>query len=320
MDIKKIGILTSGGDAPGMNAVIYSVVKYAQNFNLQVFGVYKGYSGLIEGNLKVLNLSDVEDIAKRGGTILYSARCLEFKKQQGLERGFSSCVKNGINGLIVVGGDGSFQGASNLSKKGISCIGLPGTIDNDICCTDYSIGYDTAVNTAVEMVDRLCDTIASHDRCSVVEVMGRNSGYIALDVGISCCANYIVVKEVEFNKKDLFSKIKKSMSMGKKHFVIIVAEGILDVHELAKEIESETGVESRGTVLGHVQRGGSPTAKDRTIATKLGIRAVDLLRSGAGSKIVGLKKDELVEYEIEEGLALKKEFPKDLYDMVSNLY
>ena len=320
MDIKKIGILTSGGDAPGMNAIIYSVVKNAKKNNIDVIGIYRGYNGLIHGNLTPLSLMDVNNIVQRGGTILYSDRCLEFKTEKGLEKAKKTCSEQGIDALIVVGGDGTFRGAYDLFKLGVPCVGLPGTIDNDISCTEYTLGYDTAVNTAVEMVDKLCDTVTSHDRCSVVEVMGRRSGYIALYVGMSCGASYIVTREVEFNEEYLFSKMKEELSYGKKSFIIVVAEGLLDVFELAKKIEKETGVESRATVLGHVQRGGSPTVKDRVIGTRFGARAVELLVSGKYGMVIGLKDNKLVEYEIPKGLEIKKEFPKDLYEVAKGLF
>ncbi len=320
MSIKKIGILTSGGDAPGMNAIIYSVVKSAVNKGIDVVGVCRGYNGLINGDVVPLNIDDVIDIVQKGGTILYSARCLEFKTDEGFAKAIKVCSENKIDGLIVVGGDGTFQGAYKLFKAGVPCIGIPGTIDNDISCTEYTIGFDTAVNTAISMVDRLCDTIASHDRCSVVEVMGRSSGYIALDVGVSCGANYIIIPEFKFNKEDLFSTMKNGLKKGIKHFIIVVAEGLLNVGELAKEIEKNVGVESRSTVLGHVQRGGSPTAKDRVCAIRFGIKAVELLLNGEHGKVIGLKDNELSVYDIPKGLEMKKKFPADLFKMMNEIY
>ena len=320
MNIKKIGVLTSGGDAPGMNAVIYSVVKCAKKNNIDVVGIYRGYNGLISGDVRPLQVDDVVDIMKKGGTILYSARCKDFEKIDGVKLAVKTCKDNNIDGLVIVGGDGTFKGASNIVKQGVSCACIPGTIDNDISCTDYTIGYDSAVNTAVEMVDKLCDTTASHDRCSVVEVMGRSSGYIALGVGISCGANYIVIPEYEFNKQDLFNNITAAINGGRKHFVVVVAEGILNVSNLAKEIENELGVESRATVLGHVQRGGSPTVKDRVLGVNFGVRAVEILLSGNCGRVIGLKDDALVDYDILQGLSIKKEFPKALYEMARSLY
>ena len=320
MNIKKIGILTSGGDAPGMNAIIHSVVKTAIKNNVSVAGIYRGYNGLIHGNVKDLSLQSVTNIVQRGGTILYSARCLEFKTKEGLEKSKKTCIENGIEALVVVGGDGTFKGAYDLYQMGIPCVGIPGTIDNDISCTEYTVGYDTAVNTAVQMVDRLCDTTTSHDRCSVVEVMGRYSGYIALYVGISCGASYIITREVGFDEKDLILTMKNSIKNGKKHFIIIVSECLLDVFELAKKIESQTGVESRATVLGHVQRGGNPTVKDRVAGSRLGSKAVELLLSSQYGRVVALKNDEVVSYEIPKALEMEKKFPYDLYDIAKGLY
>lgn len=320
MNIKKIGILTSGGDAPGMNAIIYSVVKTAAKKNVEVVGIYRGYNGLINGKVKTLKLEDVDNIERRGGTILFSDRCLEFKTEEGIKKAKKTCEEIGIDALIVVGGDGTFKGAYDLFNIGVPCVGLPGTIDNDIACTEYTLGYDTAVNTAVEMVDKLCDTITSHDRCSVVEVMGRNSGYIALYVGLSCEAAYIITKEMEFSEQDLFFKMKESVKRGKKSFVVVVAEGILNVVELAEKIQKTVGVESRATILGHVQRGGNPTVKDRVIGTRFGAKAVELLFSGEFGKVVGVKDNELVVYDIPQGLKMSKTFPKQLYDIAKNLF
>lgn len=319
MKVKKIGVLTSGGDAPGMNSTIHAVVKSAIAKGIEIVGIYRGYSGLIKGDIRPLVASDVTDIIQRGGTILYSARCPEMKTSDGVKKAKEVCETNNIDGLVVIGGDGSFCGASVLSNAGIPCIALPGTIDNDISCTDYTIGYDTAINTAVQMIDKLCDTTASHDRCSVVEVMGRHAGYIALNAGISCSASYIIIPEHPFNKQDLFNKIKHAMDRGKNHFIVMVAEGIGNVTELAKEIEQVTGVESRATILGHVQRGGSPTVRDRVIGSRLGYYAVNLLVKGIGNRVVGLNKDVVVDFDIKDALNMTKKFPEDLYHMADEL-
>ncbi len=319
MKIKKIGILTSGGDSPGMNSAICAVVKFAKKFGIETVGVCRGFSGLINDEIRCLGVDDVCGISRLGGTILYSARCLDMKTKQGIEKAVATCKKHEIDGLVVIGGDGSFCGAQVMSNAGVLCIGLPGTIDNDIAYTDYTIGYDTAVNTAIQMVEKLNDTIISHDRCSVVEVMGRDAGYIALDVSLSCGVSYVVIPEFEFKKQDLITKLKIDSAAGRKHFVVVVAECILNVHDLAKEIENETKIESRATVLGHVQRGGSPTAKDRIVATRLGYRAIDLLAQGIGNRVVGLKNGELVDYGIDEALSMKKTISKKLYDMVFDL-
>ncbi|MDE5852609.1 MAG: 6-phosphofructokinase [Oscillospiraceae bacterium] len=319
MKIKKIGVLTSGGDAPGMNATIRATVKSAIAKGMDTVGVYRGYNGLIKGDIRPLGMRDTTNIVQRGGTMLYSARCPEFKTEDGLKKAKQMCDKHNIDGLVVIGGDGSFRGAADLSAMGVPCIGLPGTIDNDISCTDYTIGYDTALNTAVEMVDKLCDTTTSHDRCSVVEVMGRHAGYIALNAGISCGASYIILPEHKFEKKDLFNRIRKATKLGKNHFIIMVAEGIGNVTELAKEIEDVTGIESRATILGHVQRGGSPTVRDRVVGTRMGHYAIKLLSEGIGNRVVGLNRDVIVDYDIQEALSMTKEFPEDLYDIADEL-
>lgn len=320
MNSKRIGVLTSGGDSPGMNAAISAVVRSAANFGCETVGIYHGYSGLLNDNVRSIGVSDVRGIENLGGTVLFSARCLEMKTKQGVERAVQTCKKHGIEGLVVIGGDGSFCGAGLMSNAGIACIGLPGTIDNDIASTEQSLGYDTAVNTAIKMVDLLNTTTCSHDRCSVVEVMGRNAGYIALGVGLSCAASFVVVPEVEFKKQQLFDKMKAQLNSGKKHFIIVVSECILDVFDLAKEIEAQTKVETRATVLGHVQRGGSPTFKDRSLGIQLGQRAVELLCSGKSNRVVGVKDGHLVDYEIREALEMRKTFPVGLYDIANTLF
>ena len=317
--MKKIGVLTSGGDAPGMNAVIRAVTRAAIAKGMEVVGVRRGYNGLINGDIIPLDARSVSDIIQRGGTMLYTARCAEFRYEEGLQKAEKTCEENGIEGLVVVGGDGSFRGAADLSARGILSIGVPGTIDNDISMTEYTIGYDTAMNTVVEMVDKLRDTAQSHDRCSVVEVMGRNAGYIALNAGIACGATYIITKEEPYTVNDVISKIIKGQKSGKHHFIIIVAEGIGGSEQLAKEIEQATGVESRATILGHVQRGGSPTVQDRVAASQLGYYAVDLLSKGIGNRVVGMQHNEVVNYDIQEALKMKKEFPHDLYKIANEI-
>lgn len=267
--MKSIAVLTSGGDAPGMNPAVRAVVRTACQRGIKVYGVDRGYTGLINGDIHEMNLRSVSDIITRGGTILYSARCPEFKTEEGLQKAVATCKKFGIDGMVIIGGDGSFRGARDLSLRGIPCIGLPGTIDNDISCTDYTIGYDTCLNTIVQMVDRIRDTSESHDRCTVVEVMGRGAGYLALEAGIAVGATSIIVPEVEYDiERDVIARIREFQKTGKKHFVVIVAEGVGGTAEIAKKIEAETGVESRATILGHVQRGGSPTARDRIMASQ----------------------------------------------------
>lgn len=260
MSQKSIAVLTSGGDAPGMNAAVRAVVRSGINMGMRVYGVYRGYNGLLNGDVKEMNLRSVSEIIGNGGTMLYTARSEEFKKKEAQERAADYCRSMGISGVVVIGGDGSFRGAQALTNAGINCIGVPGTIDNDIACSEYTVGFDTAMNTAIDMVDRIRDTAQSHDRCSIVEVMGRRCGDIALQTGISAGATAILVPEVEYNiEKDVISRIVNTQKTGKKHFVIVVAEGVGKVNDLAKYIEQRLGIEARATILGHVQRGGTPT-------------------------------------------------------------
>ena len=314
MAIKRIAVLTSGGDAPGMNAAVRAVTRTALGRGVEVFGVRHGYNGLLNGDMEQMNLRSVSDIIHRGGTALYTARSMEFKTPEGVKKAADKCREMGIDGLVVIGGDGSFRGAQDLTRAGIPCIGLPGTIDNDINCCEQTIGYDTALNTCMEMVDKLRDTAQSHDRCSVIEVMGRHAGYLALNVGIAVGATSILVPEVPFDfERDVIARMKKTSSTGKKHFIIIVAEGIGGVVELAKRIEEATGVESRATILGHVQRGGSPTVRDRVLASRMGNRAVELLLAGKSNRVVTIQSDRITDYDIEQALSMKKPFDLDLY-------
>ncbi|MBR2337834.1 MAG: 6-phosphofructokinase, partial [Clostridia bacterium] len=302
------------GDAPGMNAAVRAVVRTALGRGIEVYGVYRGYNGLIHGDLQPMNLRSVSDIIHRGGTALYSARSPEFCTEEGMQKAVATCRQYGIEGLVVIGGDGSFRGAQDLTRRGVPCIGLPGTIDNDISCCEQTIGYDTALNTCMDMIDKLRDTSQSHDRCSVVEVMGRHAGYLALNVGLAVGATSILVPEVAFDfQKDIIDRMKKTAATGKKHFIIIVAEGIGHVMELAERIEAETGVESRATILGHVQRGGDPTVRDRVLASRMGNYAVDLLMEGKSNRVVTIQSDRITDYDIEEALQMKKPFDKDLY-------
>ena len=318
--MKTIGVLTSGGDAPGMNAAVRAVVRSAILKGIKVIGIRRGYNGLINNDTSRMYLRSVSDIIHRGGTILYTARSPEFKTEHGMQKAIDVCHELGIEGIVVIGGDGSYRGALDLSKRGIPCIGLPGTIDNDIACTDYTIGFDTAMNTAMEMVDRLRDTAQSHERCTVVEVMGRRAGFLALHTGIAVGATAILVPEVPFDiEKDVINKMYETLKSGKKHFIIVVAEGVGHVDEMAKEIERITGIESRATVLGHVQRGGSPTVRDRVIASQMGHRAVELLSSGIGNRVVAYKSDKIVDYDINEALAMKKPFEYDLYKVAHEI-
>lgn len=318
--MKSISVLTSGGDAPGMNPAVRAVVRTACQRGIKVYGVDRGYTGLINGDIHEMNLRSVSDIITRGGTILYSARCPEFKTEEGLQKAVSTCKKFGIDGMVIIGGDGSFRGARDLSLRGIPCIGLPGTIDNDISCTDYTIGYDTCLNTIVQMVDRIRDTSESHDRCTVVEVMGRGAGYLALEAGIAVGATSIIVPEVEYDiERDVIARIREFQKTGKKHFIVIVAEGVGGTAEIAKKIEAETGVESRATILGHVQRGGSPTARDRIMASQMGSRAVDLLTQGIGNRVVGIKDNKIVDFDIFEALKMTKTIDMKDYELAHEI-
>lgn len=316
MNTKTIAVLTSGGDAPGMNAAVRAVVRAGIAGGMRVIGVRRGYNGLINGDVFEMNLRSVSDIIHRGGTILYTARSPEFNTPAGVQKAADMCRSLGIDGVVVIGGDGSFRGARDLTGAGIPCIGLPGTIDNDISCSEYTIGFDTAMNTATEMVDRIRDTAQSHDRCSVVEVMGRRCGDIALLTGIAVGATAIVVPEVPFDmERDIIKRMQFTQQTGKKHFIIVVAEGVGGVDKLAKEIQEKTGIESRATVLGHVQRGGSPTLRDRVVASEMGHRAVELLSKGLSNRVVAMQHSEIVDFDITEALNMKKEFNHELYDI-----
>ena len=318
--MKTIGVLTSGGDAPGMNAAIRAVVRAGCENGFRVMGIRRGYNGLMYGDMYEMNLRSVSNIINRGGTILYSARSPEFKTEEGMQKAIDVCKQMDMQGVVVIGGDGSFRGARDLSLRGVPCVGIPGTIDNGIACSDYTIGYDTAMNTVMENVDRLRDTSESHDRCSVVEVMGRRAGYIALNSGIACGATTILIPEVEFDfEKDVIDRMRRTQKTGKRHFIIIVAEGIGGVNEMAKRIQEETGVESRATILGHVQRGGSPTVRDRVVGSTMGCRAVELLKQGIGNRVIALQKGELVDYDIFEALNMTKTIDLDLYKLAHEI-
>jgi 6-phosphofructokinase 1 len=299
-----------------MNAAVRAVVRTAISKGMKVKGVMRGYNGLIEDEIIDLDVRSVSDIIHRGGTILYTARSERFKTEEGRKEALAVCKKHGIEGMVVIGGDGSFRGARELSLLGIPTVGIPGTIDNDIASTEYTIGFDTAMNTALEMIDKLRDTTQSHERCSVVEVMGRHAGWVALQTGIAAGATAILVPEVEFDiKRDVINKITDLMLTGKKHFIIVVAEGVGKVSAIAKEIEAATGVESRATVLGHVQRGGSPTVRDRVMASAMGNKAVCMLEKGIGNRVISFRENTLVDDDIFEVLARKKDFDYNTYNM-----
>ncbi|MBP3205511.1 MAG: 6-phosphofructokinase [Lachnospiraceae bacterium] len=306
-EIKTIGVLTSGGDAPGMNAAIRAVVRMAIARGLTVKGIKKGYQGLLNEEIIDMGTKDVSDIIQRGGTVLGTARSMEFKTPEGQKKGADICKKHGIDGMVVIGGDGSYRGAQALSRNGINTIGLPGTIDLDIACTEYTIGFDTAVNTAMQAIDKVKDTSASHERCSVIEVMGRNAGYIALWCGIANGAEDILIPEkYDFNEQNIINNIIANRRRGKTHHIVINAEGIGHSVSMARRIEAATGIETRATILGYMQRGGQPTAKDRYYASIMGAYAVDILMQGKTNRVVGFSKGEFVDYDIEEALNMEK--------------
>ena len=314
-EINTIGVLTSGGDAPGMNAAIRAVVREAI-----AKGIKRGYAGLLQEEIIDMEAKDVSDIIQRGGTILQTARCMEFTTAEGQQRGAEICKKHGIDGIIVIGGDGSFKGAQKLAGLGINTIGLPGTIDLDIACTEYTIGFDTAVNTAMEAIDKVRDTSTSHERCSIIEVMGRGAGYIALWCGIANGAEDILLPEkYDYDEQKLVNHIIENRKRGKQHHIIVNAEGIGHSSSMAKRIEAATGIETRATILGHMQRGGSPTCKDRVYASTMGALAVDLLCEGKTNRVVGYRHGDFVDYDIDEALAMTKEIPEYQYEISKNL-
>ena len=319
--IGTIGVLTSGGDAPGMNAAIRAVVRTALSRGAKVKGIRRGYSGLLEEDIFEMNARSVADIIQRGGTVLYTARCPEFMTKVGQDRGAEICRKHGIDGLVVIGGDGSFQGARQMAARGINTVGVPGTIDLDIACTEYTIGFDTAVNTAMEAIDKVRDTSTSHERCSIIEVMGRHAGFIALWCGIANGAEDILLPERRDSNYEerIIRHIMEKRKIGKKHHIIINAEGVGDSYGMAKRIEAATGMETRATIIGHIQRGGSPTCKDRVYASAMGGKAADLLCSGASNRLVAYRNGEFVDFDIEEALAMKKGLDPYMVDMSKRL-
>ena len=319
-EVKTIGVLTSGGDAPGMNAAIRAVVRTAINRGLSVKGIMRGYAGLLQEEIVDMDGTSVADTIGRGGTILYTARCPEFMTEDGQKKGAEICRKYGIDGLVVIGGDGSYRGAGKLSALGINTVGLPGTIDLDIACTDYTIGFDTAINTAMEAIDKVRDTSTSHERCSIIEVMGRHAGYIALWCGIANGAEDILLPErYDGNEQVLINRIIENRKRGKKHHIIINAEGIGHSVSMARRIEAATGIETRATILGYMQRGGAPTCKDRMYASIMGAKAVELLKAGKTNRVVAYKHGEFVDFDIQEALNMKKDIPEDQYEIAKML-
>ena len=311
--VKRIGILTSGGDAPGMNATIRAVVRAGINSGMEVYGVTRGFHGLWKGEISQIGMRDVSEKLQRGGTFLMTARSKSFMTDQGVLKGARMMEAYELDALIVIGGDGSYKGARALARIGMPVIGIPGTIDNDIASTEYTIGYDTAMNTAMQCIDKLRDTASSHERCSVIEVMGRNAGWIALNVGIATGAESILIPEVPYDfNRDVLRVILDGRNTGKKHYIVIVAEGVCHADEIAKQIEDATGIEARPTILGHLQRGGSPTLRDRTMASLMGIKAIDCLMEKRYNRLVVRQHGEITDIDIEEGLAMTKTITPEL--------
>lgn len=317
--MKKIAILTSGGDAPGMNAAIRAVTRTALDKGLEVVGIERGYSGLINGEFIPLNRNSVSDIIQRGGTILRTARCLEFKKEEVRQRAVKILKAYGVDALVVIGGDGSFTGAKLLSKLGVKTVGLPGTIDNDLAYTDYTIGFDTTLNTVLDAINKIRDTSSSHERVSIIEVMGRRCGDIALYTGLAGGAEAILVPEKGYDKNELYRTIMEGKHAGKTHSIIMLAEGIGGAFELAKDIEDVTGIESRATVLGHIQRGGSPSAFDRILASNMGAKAVEVLLEGKTSRVIGIRNNHIIDDDIDEALSMESHFNEELYNVAQIL-
>lgn len=318
--VHRIGVFTSGGDAPGMNAVIRSVVRTSIHMGIECIGIRRGYHGLVHGDFVPLDFESVSGLSRRGGTMLYSARSKDFQTEAGQEKAVATCKLLGLDGLVGVGGDGTFRGLLALSRRGIAVVGVPGTIDNDIACSTYTIGFDTACNTALESIDKLRDTMQSHERCSVVEVMGRHAGHLALYVGVACGATCVLVpeREVDF-ERDVIEPIRKSRLGGRTHFMVIVAEGVGSAYDVAKKITEATSLDTRVTVLGHVQRGGAPTARDRVSATYMGYEAVRLLAEGKTNRVVCVQGDTYVDYDINEALEMKKGLDEQTYTVMRAL-
>jgi 6-phosphofructokinase 1 len=317
--MKRIGVLTSGGDSPGMNAAIRAVVRKAIFHDVEVYGISYGYAGLIAGDIRKMELGSVGDIIHRGGTMLYTARCEEFKTLEGQKKGIEQLKKFGIEGLVVIGGDGSYRGAQKLTEQGFPTIGVPGTIDNDIPGTDFTIGFDTALNTVIDAIDKIRDTATSHERTYVIEVMGRHAGDLALWSGLADGAETIVIPEADYDMNQIISRLKRGQERGKKHSIIIVAEGVGSGFDFGKRISDETKMETRVTVLGHIQRGGSPTGADRVLASRLGAKAVDLLIDGEAGRTVGIQNNKLVHHDIDEILAEPHTIDLEMYKLSQEL-
>lgn len=318
--VKTIGVLTSGGDAPGMNAAIRAVVRSGISSGVEVKGICRGYAGLLEEDIIDMATMSVSDIVQKGGTILYTSRCKEMTTPEGQKKAADICRKHGIDGIVVIGGDGSFRGAQKLSENGINTIGVPGTIDLDISCTEYTIGFDTACNTAMEAIDKVRDTSASHERCSIIEVMGRTAGHIALWCGISNGSEYVLIPErYDNDEKKIIEKIRAKRRIGKKHHIIVNAEGIGDSYGMAERIEAATGIETRATVIGHIQRGGNPTCRDRVYASAMGAKAVDLLLEGKTNRVVAYRDGHFCDFDIDEALHMTKDIDAHLFSLTMRL-
>ena len=316
--MKKIGVLTSGGDAPGMNAAIRAVVRKAIYEGLEVVGISHGYQGLIDGQMEVLDLGSVGDIIQRGGTKLFSARCPEFRTEEGQQKAVEQLKANGIEGLVIIGGDGSYRGSMKLTQNGIPCVGIPGTIDNDIPGTDYTLGFDTALNTVIECIDKIRDTATSHERTFIVEVMGRDAGDLALWAGLAGGAETIIIPEVEVNMDEIVERLKSGSERGKKHSIIIVAEGVMSGGDFASKLK-DLDIETRVSVLGHIQRGGSPTGRDRVLASLFGAKAVEVLLSGTGGRAIGIQNHQVVDYDMNTAFENHEEFDMSMYQLSKEL-
>ena len=317
--IKRIGVMTSGGDAPGMNTALRAVVRAGLHYGYQMFGIKKGYEGLLAGEIYEMDRHDVSFIMNRGGTILQTARCKEFETPEGVQRAVTIAKVFKLDAIVVIGGDGSFKGARELAKAGIPVVGIPGTIDNDIGCSDYTLGYDTAMNTAMEAIDKIRDTATSHERCNLIEVMGRSAGYIAMNVAIASGAESLLIPEKKFDIDDIIRKIIDAKNRGKKHYIVIVAEGVGRSVEMAELIEAKTGVETRATILGYMQRGGAPSLRDRLMASRMGYHAVELINEGVENRVIVVKNGAVSDMEIEKALEKKKTIDKRALDMAERL-
>ncbi len=325
MKIKKIGVLTSGGDAPGMNSAVRAVVRCGLSNGFEMIGVKRGYHGLLRGEFVEMESGSVSNFNQRGGTVLQTARSKHFPTPEGIATAVANAKEAGIDAMIVIGGDGSFRGAQKLTENGLPTIGIPATIDNDISCTDYTLGFDTAMNTAMDCIDKIKDTAASHERCSIAEVMGRGAGYIALEVGIATGAEVIIIpeKDKDTSKTELIDRIVNKITdgerIGRKHHIVVIAEGVGGSNEIAKAVEERTGIETRATILGHIQRGGSPSVRDRYIAAQMGNKAIELLKQGKSNRVVILKGNHIGDLDINEGLSMKKLISEDIYNLADML-